>query len=116
MFQLCIFVLLLSSGQLHAHEAEVVSNQLQIDQSHAAEFDLLDELDRKTEDIITRSHTTLEDMNKEAHIPTWKKWMMQAGDVMYWTYQTGVDAVQSLCQGCKKVLTGSTDESEKKSA
>src|SRR5580765_5259742 len=110
-----LFLVLISS-LLHATNTMTIDRAEPLEhQSHVTslkdtqgpDIDLLDELERKTEDIMIRSKTTAEDISKEAHIPTWKRWVMRTGDFMYWTYQAGIDGIQALYGRCKKAITGS---------
>jgi hypothetical protein len=121
MYMKFFLLLILSSLQvadLAANdEAEIRQEHTQADSiidGQASMIDL-DELDRQTEDIIERSKTTPEDIAKEVHMPAWKGWVMKAGDFMYWTYQTGIETVQTLYDRCKKAVTG-THEAEKTDA
>lgn len=115
MFMFFFMFYFYASVQIKADSIETTGHIQRGEQTQTIEYDLLNELEIKTEDIIVRSKTTVEDMNKEASVPLWKKWVIQAGDIMYWTYQTSLNAVQALYNGCKNALTGASYESQKKS-
>lgn len=49
---------------------------------------------------------------EQLKMPMWKTWLMRAADTMFWTVQTGKDAVMTAYSRCKKLIITSDEPDE----